>query len=56
MKSDNGTHFVGAVTELKERLGILDKTKFENFLRMKEIERRFNPSSAQAWVVVRNHS
>ena len=43
MKSDNGTNFVGAATELNERLSILDQTKAENFLTMKGIEWRFKP-------------
>ena len=43
MKSDNGTNFVGAATELKERLSILDQTKAETFLAMKDIDWRFNP-------------
>ena len=38
MKSDNGTNFVRAATERKERLSILDQTKVENFLTMKDIE------------------
>ena len=42
MKSHNGTNFVGAGTELKERLRILDQIKVENFLRMKNIKWRFN--------------
>ena len=45
MKSDNGTNFVGAATELKERLSILDQTKVETFLVMKHIDWRFNPPS-----------
>ena len=43
MKSGNGKNFVGAATELKERFSILDQTKVENFLTMKDIEWRFNP-------------
>ena len=43
MKSDNGTNFVGAATELKERLSSLDQRRVQNFLTMKNIERRFNP-------------
>ena len=43
MKSDNGTNFVGAATELKERLSILDQTNVETFLAMKDIDQRFNP-------------
>ena len=45
MKSDNSTNFVGAATELKERLSILDQTKVENFLTMKGylIKWIFNP-------------
>ena len=31
MKSDSGTNFVGAATEIKERLSILDQTKVEIF-------------------------
>ena len=42
MKSHNGKNFVGAGTELKERLRILDQIKVENFLRMKDIKWRFN--------------
>ena len=42
MKLDNGANFVGAATELKERLSILDQIKVENFLTMKDIEWRFN--------------
>ena len=38
MKSDNGTNFVGAVTELKESLSILDQTNVETFLAMKDID------------------
>ena len=56
MKLDNGTNFVGAATELKERLSILDQTEVENFLTIKDIKRRFNPLSAHGWVVVGNHS
>ena len=37
-KSENGTNFVRAATELKERLSILDQTKVEDFLTMKDIE------------------
>ena len=43
MKSDNGTNFFGAATELKERLSILEQRRVQNFLTMKDIERRFNP-------------
>ena len=43
MKSDNGTNFVGAARRLKERLRILNQTKVENFLTMKDIERKFTP-------------
>ena len=56
MKLDNGTNFVGAATELKERLSILDQTEVENFLKIEDIKRRFNPLSAHGWVVVGNHS
>ena len=42
MKSHNGTNFVGAATELKERLSILDQMKVENFLTVKDIEWGFN--------------
>ena len=42
MKSDSGTNFVGAATEIKERLSILDQTKVESFLTVKDIEWRFN--------------
>ena len=42
MKSHNGTNFVAAATELKERLSILDQIKVENFLTVKDIEWRFN--------------
>ena len=45
MKSDNGTNFVRAATELKERLSILDQTEVETFLTMEDIEWRFNPPS-----------
>ena len=43
MKSDNSTNLVGAATELKERLSILDQTKVENVLTMKDIKWIFNP-------------
>ena len=42
MKSDNGTDFAGAATKIKERLSILDQTKVENFLIMKDIGWKFN--------------
>ena len=43
MKSDNSRNLVGAATELKERLSILDQTKVENFQTMKDIKWIFNP-------------
>ena len=56
MKSDNSTNFVVAVTELKERLSVLDQRRVQNIVTEKDIEWRFNPLSAHGWVVVGNHS
>ena len=52
MKSDNITNFVGAPTELKEKLIVIDQRRVQNFLTVKDIEWRFNPISAHGWVVV----
>ena len=46
MTSDNGTNFVGAVNELKELVGQLDKEKIERTTVNTDIEWVFNPPGA----------
>lgn len=46
MVSDNGTNFVGAVNELKELVGQLDKNKIQRTTAQKGIQWNFNPPGA----------
>jgi len=43
MVSDNGTNFVGAVNELKELVGQLDKDKIQRTTAQTGIKWKFNP-------------
>ena len=44
--SDNGTNFVGANNELRKCIKLLDEERIQNFCAPKEIEWKFQPSSA----------
>ena len=46
MTSDNGTNFVGAVNELKELVGQLDKDKIQGTTAQKGVKWTFNPPGA----------
>ena len=46
MTSDNGTNFVGAVNELKELVGQLDKDKIQGMTAQKGVKWTFNPPGA----------
>ena len=43
MRSDNGTNFVGASTELKQSIKALDQVSINKHLVAKNIDGKFNP-------------
>ena len=43
IRTDNGSNFIGAAAEIKEKLKQIDHKNISNFLSMKDIEWRFNP-------------
>lgn len=49
IRSDNGTHFVGASRELQNAFKKLNKSYIVNFLTTKSISWKFNPP-ASSWI------
>ena len=55
MVSDNGTNFVGAVNELKELVGQLDKDKIQRTSAQKGMKWKFNPPPSQEVLILVGH-